>query len=225
MPEHSATQSPEEHVCPVPQTLPQAPQLALSLLKVLHEAAFPAVAAHNTPPVAQVGRHLPDTQAVPLPQATPQAPQCGFSPNVTHSAPHFVFPSPQTSVQALLMHSSPAPHLVPQAPQWSRLLVESTQALVPASEPSAQAESPGPHVVVQAPSVQTWSLPQTVPQAPQCFGSLLVKTQELPQAVRPSRQVSTVPVKGAVVPHAASKSPITADDRIRGFERGKATSK
>jgi hypothetical protein len=64
-----AVQCPAEHACPAPQTVPHAPQLALSLCVSMHD--FP----HSVVPVAQLVEHAPFEHTCPPVQAVPHAPQ------------------------------------------------------------------------------------------------------------------------------------------------------
>jgi hypothetical protein len=93
----------------------------------------------------------------------------------TTTLQRFILP-PQVVVaatQAPALHSSPAAHCLPQAPQANGLLEVSTQARPP---PTVHWVSPGRHAQVPLP-LQYWASPHAVAQLPQRLGLSSVSVQ------------------------------------------------
>jgi hypothetical protein len=114
---------------PIPQTVPQAPQLELSELR---SAQLPP--AHIIWPLGQVVAQRPAEQVCGATQALPQRPQCLPSLcTLTHTTPapvvQAVCPAAQVERQAPAVQAIPAGHALPQTPQF--MLSESGETQVP----------------------------------------------------------------------------------------------
>jgi len=93
--------------------------------------------------------------------------------------------SAQVVVQVPLEHTCPAPQRVPQAPQWLRSVLVSTQispAVPPSSLCPGQAVCMPGQSVRHMPATQRWVSPHRTPQAPQLAGSTWSNTQVAPQS-------------------------------------------
>ena len=116
-----ATHSPDAQICPSPQTLPQAPQLAASLVKLIHLPLQSVVSAGQT--------QAPSTQFWPSTQASPQAPQLALSDERSVQTPQqsvfgvasgsspSALQSTSDGVQTPSAHVSVVAHFVSQLPQ------------------------------------------------------------------------------------------------------------
>jgi hypothetical protein len=187
------THAPDEHVWPLGQAMPQAPQL-LGLVDVLTQAE-----PHTVEPVGQL--HCPDVHMPPDLQATPQAPQLlGSLVVLTHVPLQLICPPEHWEIHVPDEHVWPLGHAVPQAPQlfgsvWVLMHVP-PQDTCPAAhalqtpplqiplwqlEPVEQEEPLG--APTQAPFTHPAPLPQAVPQAPQLDGSEVRFSQKVPQRV------------------------------------------
>jgi hypothetical protein len=124
---------------------------------------------------------VPSTQALLAqrwvgPQACPQAPQSELLLVVsTQAVPHPVCPAAQEDVQAPLLHTWFAWHVVAQLPQW--LASDTTHEPPHSSSPAWHPHWPAWHV---RPFVQG------MPQAPQFAGSVVVSTHSCPQCDCPA---------------------------------------
>ena len=96
----------------------------------------------------------------------------------THALPHLVVPP--THTQTLAAQKPPAPHWVPQAPQFEGSFVMFTQR---ALAPLPHSTVPPVHIAWQPPPLHTEPAPHTVPQVPQLPGSLCVSTHTEPHSV------------------------------------------
>ena len=106
------THLPPTQWVPEGQILPQAPQLALSVLVLTHTGA---TVPQRVVPFAQP--HFPLTQTWPAGQIVPQAPQLALSLfRLTHTSPQRVVPLGQPP-QCPCAHSSPRLQRWPQLPQ------------------------------------------------------------------------------------------------------------
>jgi hypothetical protein len=109
-------------VSPLSQALPQAPQLAASLLWSTQR--FP----HKVVPPLQTRPQVPAEQTSSVAHALPQAPQfAGSFLVVTQSVPHSEVPPEHTTTQAPLTQLMPASHALPHAPQLDASFFTSTQ--------------------------------------------------------------------------------------------------
>jgi hypothetical protein len=72
-------QTPVEQTCPAPQTVPHAPQLALSVVRLTHAPLQTEVPAGQA--------HAPLTQSAPVGHAWPHAPQLAADVCVLVSQP------------------------------------------------------------------------------------------------------------------------------------------
>jgi hypothetical protein len=123
----------------------------------------------QTPPV-QVGCPFgtPPQPALQLPQLA------GSLESVTHLPPHSVWLTGQVSVQTDATQTSPAPHWMPQPPQWLALVLVSTQLLPHLTKPLRQVKPHAPELQVAVPFAGTL---HDVPQPPQFETSLVVSMQ------------------------------------------------
>jgi hypothetical protein len=174
-------QVPARQAAPAGQTLPHAPQLALSVCSFTH--ALPHWV--RLAPGVQNGAHAPCEQRAPpaavAPQTFPQAPQLvGLEARSAHWPLQSVGRAPAVHPHAPFTHCCPPVHARPQAPQLPALVVVSTQAPL-------QLVVPGAHIVAQTPPEQTLLVPvQAVPQAPQLVGLDRRSTQVVPHKVCPT---------------------------------------
>jgi hypothetical protein len=112
----------------VGQTLPQLPQLFLSLDTMEQYAALAPMAGQMVLPAAQLPAvHTPELQLWPLAQACPQAPQLAGSVARFTGAPPEVQVVVPLLVQTAATHTSTPAQTLPQPPQFSWLVVVSTQ--------------------------------------------------------------------------------------------------
>jgi hypothetical protein len=138
------------HELPPLHCVPQAPQLALSVIGLVH------CSPQSVVPFGQT--HWLPAHVRPAGQALPHAPQFrGLLVVSTHARSQFVS-VPQSGAQAPVRQTSGAGQLVPQVPQFAGSAVTSTQ-LAP------HCESPVAHVHI--PLVQTVPGMQTVLHMPQ----------------------------------------------------------
>jgi hypothetical protein len=125
-------QLPLTHVVPPPQTLPQAPQLLLSLVRSKHASSClqkvsPATKQMQVPPV----------QVVASAQTEPQLPQLsGSRIRSKHSWPHRDNPAEQ--VQLPLTHTRLLAQALPQAPQFLGSVVRLAQTPLQRPSPVGQ---------------------------------------------------------------------------------------
>ena len=165
-------------IAPVWQTLPHAPQLALSVARLMQTPASPQFSVGG----AQV--HVPLVQDVPPLQVVAHEPQFELlDERSTHAPVHAVSAPPSApaspehvAAQAPRLHTWPALHFVTHAPQWVGSLWRSTQTPPQLVWPAGQ---------VQTPFVQSKPAAQTFPQAPQLFGSVERRTHWPPHATLP----------------------------------------
>lgn len=172
-------------VAGLPQTLPHAPQLALSFVRLTHEpfghwlGVFALHVVVQAPPL-QSHWEVPGGSGIAA-QLLPHAPQLArLEPRLTHWPLQRVWPIGQA--HALLTHCWPPAHDRPHAPQLRTSLVKLAQAL-------AQLVSGGPepvaHVSTQVPFAQLGVVAEhAAPQLPQFLGSVLKSTQALLQAAK-----------------------------------------
>jgi hypothetical protein len=137
-------------------TVPQAPQLLLSV------AVFTHAPPHEVVPAGQA--QAPAAQLVPPVQALPQAPQLALSVDVSTQAP------PQAVVPAGQVHTPatqdlPPVQALPQAPQLALSVDVFTQAAPHLVWPAGQPP-------LQTPAVQVVPVGHTWPQAPQFLESV-----------------------------------------------------
>jgi hypothetical protein len=164
--------TPAEHWVPIPQTIPQPPQLLLSVVSSTHWLP------QGVKPVLHVKPQLPLQVALPLAggwQATPHPPQLAMSPDsLTHDPLQAVSPAAQLSVHLLAEQDAlPLPvtggrQALAHAPQLSGSVVSSTHAL-PHAVPVAQ---PGWQLPATQETVPPVGGTQTWPQVPQLPGSV-----------------------------------------------------
>jgi hypothetical protein len=103
-------QLPAWHVVPPLHTVPQTPQLALSVCRSTQDTP------HAASPAPHVSWHMPATHCWLPAHCTPQPPQLFGSVCVfAHPAPHA--DSPAGQLQAPAEQLSPARHAFPHAPQ------------------------------------------------------------------------------------------------------------
>lgn len=121
------------------QSMPQPPQLSLSVCRSLHPSG------QLVCPELQTTTHAPFVHAVPLAQTWPHVPQ--FDRSVwtsTHAPLQLVCPPEQTSKQLPPEQICPFAHTLPQPPQLVALVCTSTQAPPQLVRPLAQATTQPP---------------------------------------------------------------------------------
>src|SRR4051812_15048417 len=113
---------------PLPQMLPQAPQLLLSVAGSTHAPPQGISPTRQTimPP------HLPWAHACPLGHTTPHAPQLfGSLASTTHIPLHMTCPrpghGPPPPLHTPFTQATPLPQALPQAPQLEAFVNKSTQ--------------------------------------------------------------------------------------------------
>jgi hypothetical protein len=180
----AARQVPLMQVSPLPQTLPQEPQLLLLPCRSTQTLL------QNVCPLGQGLMQVPALQVCPEAQARPQPPQCAVLVWVLASQPLLTLPSQfpkfvahEPTAQALLEHTmlvvfGGVPQLFPQAPQFVRLLRVSMQTPEQLVVGDAQ-------VTAQRPPEHTCPPGHTVPQPPQLLLSVCRSRHEPEQLVCP----------------------------------------
>ncbi len=172
-------------------TVPQLPQLALSLLRFA-QYGVPASAPHVVWFTSQTPWQMPLTQSWPLEQALPQVPQLLRSVlrfaqyGAPASPPQSVCPlllSPHVPLHAPPKQTCPAAQTLPHAPQFSLSVLVLTQLEGPPSLPHSVL--PEGQAEVQTPPTHAWPPAQRVPHLPQFSLSVLSETQMAPQASCP----------------------------------------
>jgi hypothetical protein len=202
-----------EHVRPLPQTLPQPPQLLASFVGSTHLELHAICGAEQVKLTHWLPVHtLPPVQS-PLLQHSKQPVPAQQTPPLAHSVEDTHTPPLQLSAvhESPSLHCASLQHCLQAAPQsfgvlgahahwpdWhSAPLLHATSQLpqCPASvwtftsqSPGLASQSPKPAMQVGLPPAQIWFEPTALPQPPQLFESVLVSTQEAPQAVRPFPQ-------------------------------------
>ena len=168
-------QRPIVQVWPPAHTVPQAPQLLLSVCELTQ------LPLQSVVPVAQPQAPIAHTR--PVGQARPQAPQLAASVWVlTHTRPQSVEPVGQR--QAPIWQVWPVGQAMPQAPQLALLVCVLTQ--VGAGAIGVQSVSPVMQVgrgATQRPIAQVLPAGQAIAHAPQLVGSVLVSAQAAPQRI------------------------------------------
>lgn len=174
-------QPPEQQPSSGPQARPQEPQLAASLLVLMHVPLQHDWPAPHAGPEPQP--HTPALQVSPGPHGgsqgtAPQPPSVHTSPagQATPQPPQFAG-SVWVSWQPSEQQTSPAVHAAPPA-HW--------QVEVPTSHtsPAAQAGSQGRSS--QEPAMHPWPAGHTTPQPPQFASSFMVSAHPSGQQVEPS---------------------------------------
>jgi hypothetical protein len=177
--------APPVQICPERQTLAQLPQLARSVVR------FTQVPLQAVRPLWQLSEQTPLEHTSPAGQTVEQLPQWVLSVSrLAQVELHAVSPVGQLTEQTPAEQTSPEPQAepavtpvhAPEAPQYARSVIGSTQAPLQSTRPLWQ-------LSVQAPLVQTSPAPQAVPaavpvhtpDAPQCARSVAGSTQEPPQ--------------------------------------------
>jgi hypothetical protein len=175
------------------QTVPQAPQLVLSVL------ASTQVPPHSVLLVS-VHLHTLLAQLVAVGQAASHAPQCASLVAVfTHAAAESHHRVPNGQTHAPPLHASPLPHHLPQVPQFDASLESETQLL-----PHGEVEP----AHTQLPALQYLPEAHATPHAPQFAESLLRLTQLVPHGVRPdAEQVHAPPLHACALPHTVPQVP------------------
>ena len=107
----------------------------------------------------------------------------------TQAVPHVIWPLVQVELQALLLQTWLAWHVVVQLPQW--VASDATQEPLQSSSPAWQ-----PH----APFRQVWPPRQGMPQPPQLFESDVVLKHSVPHISSPGEQLLLPPVPAVPVP-------------------------
>lgn len=190
----SIEQRPMRHAAGVGQTLPQVPQLVVSLaVSVQTPLQTVKVAGHPT------GTQAPAVQRWPDGHALPQVPQWALL--VARSAqalPHIICEAGHISRHDPLSQTWPTAQRLPQAPQLRSSLAVSVHVRPEAAPPSmltpaspattSQRAYIGPHSWVHAPSEQTRPAAQERSHEPQLVRSVLRLTQRWPQRVWPVGQ-------------------------------------
>jgi hypothetical protein len=160
--------APFVQLCPWAQRRPHAPQLAVLLVVFAH---WPP---HSISPAPHT--HIEPTQVRPPVQTTAQAPQLLELVAVfTHAVPHWTVPAGHELTQPAGLHSWPAAHALPHAPQFAMSAVVSTQTPLHRVLPAGQAHWPRVHVVPPA---------HVTPHAPQFRLSLAKLTHAAPHSDR-----------------------------------------
>ncbi len=182
--EVQAEQAPLVHTVPLAQALPQAPQLLLSVLVLVHvplQLVVPPGHVAHTPPVQtplwQVAavvqadptwpEHAPPAQAKPLAQVVPQSPQFdGSVLRVSQNKPHLVPVQVSVSPAAFILYSTSrfasAPSYVPAWPTPNGpcgAQVEPVRRIDWRVAPAAKVNTMGPVSDQYAPGVRTRSWP------------------------------------------------------------------
>jgi hypothetical protein len=105
----------------------------------------------------------------------------------THEAPQAVWPAGQIAppiTQAPISQRCPAPHTLPQNPQFAALICVLTHSPPQLVVPIGQLTIPPEH----APPMHTWPAAHALPHAPQCKFELAVDTHDPLQGVWPTPQ-------------------------------------
>jgi len=145
-----STQTPPQFACPVShrhappeqyeppkQGCPQAPQLLLSIDRLMQVPEQTAV------PVGQVDWQKPRTQVSAAAQVAPHPPQLSESDErSTHEPSHAVRPVMHTMPHVPPLHTWPAGHAMPQPPQFAPLVPVSTHVPSQLVRPAAHPASP-----------------------------------------------------------------------------------
>jgi hypothetical protein len=157
--------------------LPQAPQLALSVLSFAQYPAPPST-GQCVSLAPQLVVHVPPEHTRPAPHTLPQAPQLALS------VPSFAqYDAPPSTVQRVPPcwhlvvqlppeHTSPAPHVLPHPPQFALSVAVLAHTL-----PASHQVWPAAHWLVHAPATQIWPVAHALLHVPQLAGSTLVWTQ------------------------------------------------
>ena len=147
----SGMHAPDEHDSPIAQTRPHTPQLALSRLTSVHAP----IAPQRTSPALHGTRHAPLTHSRSALHGLPQRPQCELDERTSVHTPLHVWlggEQPPSIIasgrQAPETQLSPAPQIVPHAPQFKLSLLVSAQVEPHTIEPMVQ-------LVVHAPPLQS----------------------------------------------------------------------
>jgi hypothetical protein len=142
----------------------------------------------------------------------PQPPQLLLSVFVfTHAPPHMTCIVGQpVSVQPPATHACPAPHFVPQAPQFWKSVCVSKQVVPQSVFPTSQPQLPARHA---------WLLGQAIPQPPQFAASLFVSMHLPLQSVRPVAQPAAhMPALQTCVPHDLPQIPQLVLSEVRSTQ-------
>jgi hypothetical protein len=160
---------PPLHVSVAPHTLPQRPQLFVSV-SVSMQAPPQAVC-----PAGQSGTQVLIEQRSRAAQARPQAPQLVMLEVVsTHAPPQRIWPAAQGALQVPALQVSPAAQARPQAPQFAMSACVSTQVPAQFKRPAGHMtpESEGPASVpasaggiMHAPAPKPQPAPVHIPSA------------------------------------------------------------
>jgi len=186
------------HVLPLPHTVPQVPQLRLSVSLFVHVVPTPEGQRSG---VAAGHVHFPATQVALDGQCTPHAPQLVMLVDVSMQVPaHFVSPPVHTHV--LLTHAVPPVHLFVQPPQLFGSLEVSVH--VPGAVPHTVVLGAG-HV--HADEAQRPPVAQTTPHAPQSLALLDRSTHDPEQFVSVPHPPHDPPLHAEPAPHATPQVP------------------
>jgi hypothetical protein len=170
-------QLPSLHVLPPLQTVPQPPQLLLSVFRSLHWPEQFVLPGLQTQP--------PPTHIESVEQTVAHVPQWfGSLLVLVHTPLQLVWPAGQLHAPAV--QTAPTAQVFPQAPQFFGSLVLLTQTPPHSVLPAGQEQAPATH---DAP------LPQETPHAPQLVASVPVSTHVVPQSFLPSGQPQTPAVQ------------------------------
>ena len=202
--------TPDAQICPRVHAVPHAPQLLVSVIRLVH---VPGAVPHATPPDGQ--RQFPALQSAPEGHVVLHEPQCVGSLIVSTQMVaggtvlgHTCWVGVQPHVPA--MHDCVRWHGVPHAPQCAGSTARSTSQ--PSPRLLLQSARPLGQVVPQTPPVHVamnpTGAPQFISQPPQCSGSLMTSTHDVPHSTVPGGHVvmhtpaeQTLPVAHGV-PHA-----------------------
>jgi hypothetical protein len=144
--------------------------------------------------------HSLPAQTCPLAQLAPHTPQFrAFVVRSTQAPPQLVNPDPQT--QALLLHTSFAPHVAPQSPQF-------VLSFVRLAQPVGHSASPSLHPAEQVPRLQTSPGAQTLPHVPQLTTLVCKSSQTEPPRAPPPPNMHTVSPGGQLHVPATHVPPI-----------------
>jgi hypothetical protein len=168
---HVPVQTLPLHASPPAQTWPQAPQLALSLLRFAQE-----------PPASAPPSALPPSDVPPL-AAQRLCPAAQEAEHVAHVA------------QTPPLHDVPAVHAVPQVPQFTLSVCVSAQN-GPAS--ALHMVCVAAHTEVHAPAVQAFPAGHTVPHFPQLVGSVPSVAHVVPHMLWVAGHATTTIASGTV---------------------------
>jgi hypothetical protein len=216
---HAYRQLPVWQTKPAEQGVPQVPQLAGSVLRLMQKAPAVALQASGA---AEGHAHLPALHACPAVQGVPHAPQSSGS--VVRSVQKLAAPvpvghaeSPGAQARAHCPRPSqawPAGHALPHAPQFWLSVSVWTQSPPQTMPPPGQ-------VGWQIPPAHCWLGPHEVMQPPQCWLSRSVSVQICPdplvQGVAGLTQEQAPLMQAEYAPQSRLQAPQCAGSLVRSI--------